>query len=272
MNTARRITSLLLALTCSALAADRPVQAQSLPDQPRDHVVDLAGVIDREDYQRLDRVLTELQQKTGAQVIALTVKSTDNVPIEDFALQVAGRWKLGMKGKDNGVLVVVAVRDRRYRIEVGYGLEGVLPDGAVGRIGRESFVPYFRKNQYGQGIYAGTLDIAQRIAQEANVTLDGMPKRSSAARRSGRNRGGSAFCVTIGVILLIMMIAGSTRRRRGRRGGSGSGDGWFWAMLAAQALSNRRGRSSGWGGGGSGGSFGGGGGGSFGGGGASGSW
>ena len=102
--------------------------AQELPAQPRDFVVDLAGVIDRPTFQRLNGFLVELEQKTGTQIIVLTVNSTGGVPIRDFGLQTGEKWKLGRKGKDNGVLIVIAVKDRQWTFEVGYGLEPMLPD------------------------------------------------------------------------------------------------------------------------------------------------
>src|SRR5208283_4772764 len=107
------------------------------PEIPRDYVVDLAGVVGSDAKNRLNASLQELEQKTTSQVLVLTVQSLDGESIEDFAFTTKEKWKLGQKGKDNGVLIVVAVRDRKYRIEVGYGLESVLPDSLVGTIGRE---------------------------------------------------------------------------------------------------------------------------------------
>src|SRR5262245_34845103 len=121
----RRVPSAALLFGICAVSADA---APNFP-VPSTHVADYANVIDAATRQNLDGWLTELEQKTGAQVIALTIQSLDGEPIESFTLDLAqNKWKLGQKGKDNGVLVCVAVKDRKYRFEVGYGLEGALPD------------------------------------------------------------------------------------------------------------------------------------------------
>ena len=120
----------------------------------------------------------------------LTVKSLEGQSIEAFSMNVAhDKWKLGQQGKDNGVLLTVALKERKYRIEVGYGLEGILPDSLVGGIGRSVLVPYFKKGQYSQGVMAATIAIANKIANDAGVTITGMPKARSVARKSSRSSG-----------------------------------------------------------------------------------
>ena len=131
---------LLSFLICPLFAAVPPVL-----DQPANYVVDLAGLIDPQTEADLNHNLRELEDKTTAQLVVLTIDSLEGEPIEKFSLRTAEKWALGQKGKDNGVLVTVAVQDRKYRIEVGYGLEAVLPDSLVGSIGRQQLVPYFRQ-------------------------------------------------------------------------------------------------------------------------------
>lgn len=252
--------------------------AQELPARPTEYVVDLAGVIDRANVQRLDEFLKELEQKTTAQMLVLTVKTTGGDDIESYAVRVFERWKLGQKGKDNGVLLVVAVQDRRAKIEVGYGLEGTLPDAFCGRIGREVFAPHFKTGDYGRGIYEGTLVLANKVAQEAGVTISGMPSRTLPAG-AGRGRSTRAVagtdggaCASTALVLLVLLVVLVTlfgrgyhiyRHRRYTRGL------WFWLLLGG--MSNRdygnRNWGGGWGGGFGGGGFGGfgGGGGGFGG-------
>ena len=267
-------------LIAAALAV--PAGGQPLPGRPADYVVDRAGVMDRDTIQRLNGYLQELEHKTGAQMIVLTVKSTDGAPIRDYGLRVAEKWKLGRKDRDNGVLVVVAVNDRQYTIEVGYGLEGTLPDSFCGRVGREVFVPQFKQGHFGAGAYEGTLVLANRVAAEAGVQIAGMPARSL-SRRSGDARPGLKPLLIILILFLVFGgIFGRGYRTYGRRHYT---DGlWLWLMLGGLGGGRHGGRN--WGGGfggfgggsfgggrfGGGGSFGGGGGGSFGGGGASGGW
>ncbi len=162
------ITVVLLAAACASVVSASTPQP---PDMPRDYVVDLAGIVRSDLKSELNAYLQALEQKTTAQVLVLTVQTLDNQGIEEFALTTKGKWKLGQKGKDNGVLIVVAVNDRKYRIEVGYGLESVLPDSLVGSIGREYFVPYFRTGDYSTGIYAGTVAVIRTIATHEGVSI-----------------------------------------------------------------------------------------------------
>ncbi|HEY5998900.1 MAG TPA: TPM domain-containing protein [bacterium] len=243
---------LLLTVALRAGAVSPP-----LPATPPDYVVDLAGVIDAAAAARLSALLRGLEERTGAQVLVLTVRSLEGESLEDFSLDVAhNRWKLGQKGKDNGVLITLALQERRYRIEVGYGLEAVLPDSAVGSIGRELLVPAFRAGDYGGGLVAAAGEIAARIAQAAGAQLPEAPgvARAPAARGRAGQRAGPlqvAFMVLAGIVFLWLLIRHPQ-------------------LLIWLLLTSRGGGRGSWGGGGGG--FGGGGGGGFGGGGSSGSW
>ncbi len=112
-------------------------------------------------------MLKDLEAKTTAQVVVLTINSLDGEPMEDFSHQTAVQWGIGQKGKDNGVLLTVAVKDHKYRIEVGYGLEAILPDSLVGSLGRQYLVPNFRKGDYAAGIVAAVTEIAKTIIRGA---------------------------------------------------------------------------------------------------------
>ena len=116
-----------------------------LPAKPPQYVVDLAGVLDGPTQARLNDLLRRLEAQTTAQVVVLTITSLDGEPLESFSHQTAVTWGIGKKGKDNGVLLTVAVKDHKYRIEVGYGLEATLPDSLVGSLGRQYLVPNFRR-------------------------------------------------------------------------------------------------------------------------------
>jgi len=116
-------------------------------------------------------------------VVVLTIKSLEGEPIEKFSLKTAQKWALGQKGKDNGVLITVAVQDRKYRIEVGYGLEAVLPDSLVGSIGRECFVANFRKGKYSEGLSEAVSQIAGKIiGDEGGKTAIDYKKQESYRR------------------------------------------------------------------------------------------
>src|SRR5512139_915135 len=144
------------------------------PQKPPAYVVDLAGVITEEGKAKLNVYLKELEQKTTAQIVILTIQSLDGEDIARFSLRTAERWKLGQKGKDNGVIIAVAVKDRKYRFEIGYGLESILPDSLVGSLGREYLVPNFRKGDYSSGIFDVTVVIIRTIASHEGVEITGV--------------------------------------------------------------------------------------------------
>lgn len=230
------------------------------PAVPRDYVVDLAGVMDGNVNAELNALLLELEQKTTAQVLILTVRSLDGQSIEEFALDMLTKWKLGQKGKDNGVLIVVAVQDHKYRLEVGYGLESVLPDSLVGTIGRTYMVPYFRKGDYSAGLYAAALIVANTIAEHEGASLTAGRQLSGPREIITQLPLSFAQKVLFGILALGALILFITHPRQ-----------CFLILLVSQ-MGGGRGGWSGGGGGFGGGSFGGGGGGSGGGGGASGGW
>lgn len=262
-------------LVAGLVLAAAGVLAAAIEPPPRTYVEDRAGVLSPETRNQLIGVLQELEQKTGARVIVLIVDTTGGEPIEQYSMARAERWKFGANQQGASVLILVAVKDRRYRFEVGYNWEDILPDSYVATVGREYFVPNFKAGNLDRGIREGTLAAARHIAQAKGVTLTGMPALGQADPRQALEprlppapRGGGCCCCCGLPILLILLLA-LARRRRG---------GLFWGLLGGWLLSRsmNRGRGFGRGGGGFGdggfGSFGGGGGGGFGGGGASGRW
>lgn len=236
------------------------VQAQEIP-VPRRYIEDRANIIHEATEKKLNGYLQELEQKTGAQMIVLTVATTGGIPIETYAIELAGKWKLGQEGKDNGVLTVIAKNDRAYRIEVGYGLEGMLPDSFCGTVGRTYFVPNFRSGHYSEGIYQGVTVMVHKIAEEKDIKITGMPTMAE-LRKRGSGRQNPLFSLLILFMVLPLLINRFFFRRRGRR---------YWGG-APIIFGGPRGFGGGTGGFGGFGSFGGGGGGSFGGGGVSGRW
>jgi uncharacterized protein len=264
----RRIIFIFLAVLSVTLLTTAICFAQADLPMPQHYVEDYANVINSSEEQSLNGVLQELEQKTGAQYIVLTVETTGGVPIEDYAITLAEGWKLGQKGKDNGMLFVLAKSDRKYRFEVGYGLEGFVTDRYCGTVGRDVLVPYLKRGDYSRGIYQANLQIVQRIAEQAGVALTGMPKIKTVPVQQRRRTVGLPCCSFLPLIFFLLIIFG----------GLGRGMGWWFFlpfMLGGFGGHGGYGRSGSFGGGSFGGGFGGFGGGmggGFGGGGASGSW
>jgi uncharacterized protein len=256
---------IFLSLTVLLLLTAVPCYSEiSIPDRPLNHVVDIAGIINEDVESVLNRHLLELEQKTTAQMVVLTINSLEGESLEEFSIEIAHeKWKLGQKGKDNGVLLLVSLQDKKYRFEVGYGLEGVIPDSLAGSIGRTYLVPFFRKGDYSTGIYAASLAVINEIAADAGVEITGMRKPRAPSqypyKRSMRQKPtilGTIFTIIFFIGLIYMFI----RHPR-------------LLLLLLMFSMMGGGRRGGWGGGGGfGGGFGGGGGGGFGGGGASGGW
>ncbi len=246
---------LLLILLQSPAAASVP----EVPKRPTNYVVDLAGVITPDVESRLNSFLKELDVKTGAQVVVLTVKSLGGEDIDGFSLRVAELWKLGQKGTDNGLLFTVSIDDRKYRIEVGYGLEGALPDSFVGSVGRKYLVPYFRKGDYSTGLASATLAVIEKIAKSADVKITGTQRARSVMPAGAEGRKKPSIVSKIFAVLFILgAVVLFIKNPR-----------LFMWIIFMMMMSGGRGRGGGWSGGGG---FGGGGGGGFGGGGASGGW
>jgi uncharacterized protein len=241
--------------------------ALTLPAAPSARVNDYASLLQAPDRQRIENAIVAGERATGAQVAIAIFRSLDSVrlkdgttpsTVEEFSIRLAEQWRIGDKGLDNGVLLVVFVDDRKVRLEVGYGLEGAVPDIEAGRIIREAIAPHFREQRYAAGLESAVKAVYARVEPGAAKP----PAR-------GRPPSGVSF-PTIGFFVLVVVIAvilGIERSRsRGfvnRRGYTAGRHGWGGPPVIFPG-------GGGWGGG-SGGGFSGGGG-RFGGGGASGSW
>ncbi|MCH8055559.1 MAG: TPM domain-containing protein [Deltaproteobacteria bacterium] len=243
-------------LLTATLATQGFAQIEVVPF--KNYINDYAGVVPDGTEQQLNALLKDLQQKTEAQIAVVVIPSTEGVPVADYAVEFGQKWGVGKKEKDYGVVFLVAVQDRKMFIATGYGVEGILPDGKVGRIRDQNITPFFRKGEMAKGIINGTLALAQEIAQAQGLSLKDLASGQSFARRSTRSRRGvGGFPLLLFLILPLLL--------RGR----------FFGFLPFFLLgSGMRGGSfgGGFGSGGFGGGFGGGLGGGFGGGGAGGSW
>lgn len=252
---------LLLAWTGSGLAQQVPQALKNLP-KPSNYVSDFAGVLSPQTRQSLDALCAELDHKAHAQIAVVTIPSLQGDPIDEFATALEEKWKVGPKGTDRGLLLILAVKEHKWRIEVGYGLEGILPDGRVGPIGR-AMIPDLRRGNYDQAVSGAVGTIAQIVAADAGVKLDATPPRAPPPARRHTGSGLFPFIILAILFFLIFGLGGGLGRRGGLLG-------FFAGMLFGGGW--RGGGPGGWGGGGGGGGFGGFGGGSSGGGGASGSW
>ena len=245
-----------------------------VPPKPIGYVNDFANVLSPDGKAKLTALCTEVDQKAKAQIAVVTVPTTNGQDIFDYSFNLATKWGVGPKQVSRGVLILYATNDHKYWTQVGYGLEGILPDGKVGGFGREA-VPILRQGNYDAALLLVTRRIADVIAQDAGVTLTGpSPVKNYQRNDEAPFSPGLIF----GLIFLFIFISIIFRAfRGGPRGGGGSG--WWIGPLIGSNI-GRGGwggggfGGSGWsgGGGGGGGGFDGFGGGSFGGGGAGGSW
>ena len=264
----------LLAMLALLWACCLPAMAQQPVPKLSSLVTDQAGMLDAAQREKLEAVLNDYQTKTGSQIAVLTVKTTEPEQIEQYSIRVADAWKLGRKGVDDGVLILVA-RDnppalRRLRIETGRGVQGVLTDAKSKQILQDVIAPYFQKEQYYEGLVAGVGAVATLLNQEQ---FPAAPQPAPAAQQHG-DGGGIGL---LPMILIGIFIVATIFRPRGSRLSRGGWGGNATGFILGTALGslNRGGGGfggGGFGGGGGGGGFGGGGGGSFDGGGASGNW
>jgi uncharacterized protein len=224
----------------------------SVPE-PTGFVVDAAGLLEEGTEARLTAICREVREKTGAEIAAAVVPSIAPRTVDEYAVRLFERWGVGSREKDDGVLVVVAVEERQVRIEVGYGLEGILPDGRVGGILRTAVVPHLRHDDWDAGVEGAVIALARVIAEDRGVTLTSLEGvevgAPEPAPERGERVGNFLFLFVLVVILwIVIAIAAGRGRRRGRRRSA------LWPWLLGG------GSWGGFGGGFGGGSFGGGGG------------
>ena len=249
----KRALACLIVIASIAGVADALAQG-SIPELTAP-VNDFAGVIDASSENELDTLVRKLQGATGDVMAVATIKTFQpEADLRSYAVKMfENRGKgIGEKGKDNGVLIVLALDDRQVWIETGYGTEGFITDGFAGETGR-AMAPFFRTGDYGRGLLFGATRVAQRIAEGRGVNLELAPLAQPQTERRARNR----FPIGFWVVLFIIIMNTIGRKRRRRRWTSGVGP--FGGGLGG-------GSGGGFGGGGFGGGFGGGGFGGFGGG------
>jgi len=241
--------AMLTGLSLSLLCLEVPALTGS--------VNDYAGVLTDDQEVELENLLRQTETGTSSQVVLLTIPTLEDEVLEDFAIRVAETWKLGQKEYDNGVLLLIAMAERKIRIEVGYGLESILTDAKCAYIIRKLMVDHFRAGDNYAGIKAGLTSITGIINKEFDISPEELEKfKKESEGTSGRH-------FPFGIIVFIIIVVLSSLKKGTRGGGVGSSAPWIF-------FGGGGGFSSG-GGGFSGGGFSGGGG-SFGGGGSSGGW
>ena len=265
MTGIRRIHSalfpLLMAACVSVFAiAGQTAQAERVEDlpQPTDYVSDFAHVLSSQAIARLDSLCAQLDHsQTNAKVAVVTVRTLDGADPAEYATALEDKWKMGKKGVDRNVLVLLAVDDHQRRIEIGYGLEGILPDGKVGDIGRE-MVPDLRANDFDGAVILAVDEVAQVIAADAKVTLEDEPVLASQPARPQFNTG------KLILLIVILIFFGGFHLLRfllgfglfgGFRGGPWMGGGGGFGGGGGSGFGGFGGDGGGFGGGGAGGSW-----------------
>ncbi|MBN2255102.1 MAG: TPM domain-containing protein [Deltaproteobacteria bacterium] len=204
--------------------------------RPQGAVNDFAGIISPEYRRSIDLLAREILQKTKTSVIVATVETIGDNDPADYVNRLYEAWGIGAKGEDRGVLIFLALKERRIRIETGYGVEGILPDGLVGQILDSYVVPYLKQEKYGEGLYNGVAAVSAVIAREAGVALSGQPTVPQ-TRKSRGSPGMNLFSLILFIIIISMLLGTRSGRAMlpylllmlmmGGRGGGGGGFGGF---------------------------------------------
>jgi uncharacterized protein len=166
------ILRVLLSVFCLILAPSVFAQ-EDLPEY-KGWVNDTAGVISSDYREKIENLISELEEKTSAEITVVTRTSTAPLSEFDYAQALFDKWKIGKKGKDNGVLILLVSSQRRWRIHTGYGVEGILTDAICSQIGRNRMVPFFKEGKFSEGLYYGVAAVADIISKDARVHLSGL--------------------------------------------------------------------------------------------------
>lgn len=208
-----------------------PMPTQSI------YVQDFANVLSTETKNKLNRMGIEIQKKTKAQVVVVTIDTLDETPIEQYSLELLRKWGIGDKSLNNGVLMLISTKDHQSRIEVGYGLEGALPDGKTGRIQDEYMISYFKDGDYNGGVINGYMALAQEVLKEYKTNAAEVSSPIAPNHKSLFDKIIETIGIVIVIILVIldftffggrftmMILAMLSRRGGGGGGGYGGGSG-----------------------------------------------
>ncbi len=229
------ITAVLLLsgiLLAAIFVGQSRLSAQEKFPAPRGAVNDYAGVISQEYRKRMENLSREVLEKTRTSIVVAVVQSIGENDINGYANDLYRAWGIGKKGEDKGVLILLAMKERRIRIETGYGVEGILPDGLTGEILDKNIIPFFKNNDYGRGLFNGMIAISAVVAKNAGVTLTGNPTADTPRAKKAK-RTTSPYMIALIVIVAVILMATPQGRdmipwllfflMSGRGGGSGGG-------------------------------------------------
>jgi len=233
--TKRHLTALLLVFVF-ALPAGQTAAADPVFPRPTGAVNDFANVIPAAERETMENLAREVLQKTGTAVVVATVSSVGDMAADEYATRLYESWGIGKKGEDKGVLILLALKERRVRIETGYGVEGILPDGVVGEILRLHVIPHLTRGDYGKGLSNAVAAVSDVIARQAGVTLTGRPPMQPARPTGGTPV--SPFTLMLFLVVMLLLLFTETGRQllallffsgtggRRRYGGPYYGGGW----------------------------------------------
>lgn len=222
------------------LLSSLPSLANQFP-APRGLINDFADIIPVEYEQRMDLFAREVLKKVNSTLTVVTLKDIGADSIDDYTNRLYENWGVGEKGKDRGIMILLALKERKIRLEVGYGLEHIITDGLAGQIRDTAIVPYLKKGQFGQGLLNGLFASGAMIAKYEGVELTGMPVSSSEPKLSSKKKGLGLFSflfllfifffllrsrLGLGSFLLLMFLGGSRGGFGGQSGFGGFGGGF----------------------------------------------
>ncbi len=170
MQLSSKVIRYFIITALAVLTAVSSLYALDVPKRPKGYVSDYASVLSPSTRQRLEQALATYERQSSNQILIASFDSLEGEALEDFSIRLAEAWKPGQKDKDNGVLLTIFKQDRKIRIEVGYGLEGVIPDALAGQIIQQVITPYFKKGQYDQGVLMGVNALVQASQGEYKAT------------------------------------------------------------------------------------------------------
>jgi len=262
----KKLTLFFILLLNAVCVFAQDIPDKDIPPRPNTLVNDYANVLSADSRQMLERKLDDYNDSTSTQIAIVLVHSIGDYEINSYGTALGRKWAIGQKGKNNGLLILAAIDQRKVTIQTGYGMEGSIPDAITNQIITDDIRPHFRQGDYYGGLDQATTDIIKYAKGE----YKGNPHHNNGG---GSGAGIIVFIIIIFILIIIFRGRGGGGQIIGGRGGASP----FWWFLAGDILgSSGRGGGGGWGGGGGdsggGGGFGGFGGGSFGGGGSSGSW
>jgi len=224
-----RQTLAIVGILLGSLVFATPAAARTWP-KPEGLVSDFAKIIDPASRDSIDALAQELREKTGAELAVVTLPDLGEDDIDGAAVDLYKAWGIGKKGTDEGVLILLAWKERRVRIEVGYGLEGILPDGLCGSIIRHVMAPELAQNHVGPGLLSGAQAVAGVIAKDRGVTITGARPLPVEEPEGSGNPPGAVLLAVLVVLILNAVLRGSRRRMYrgwGGRGGPGGFGGPF---------------------------------------------